>query len=163
MAHLPQAVYVLQRTVSHMKKNNLDNWSNDYPNATVLARDIKRGNLYVAKASNQQYISAIMTLDEEQSAAYAGVNWQRKAGKVLVLHRLAVHPLYLRQGIARKMMKFMENHALTNNYNSIRFDVYSKSLGAIQLYETCGYTRVGKVYFLHKGTTAPYWCYEKLL
>mgnify|MGYP001041463899 CR=1 FL=1 len=161
----PNALSVLKATVTQMHQNNLFNWTLKYPSAHQLKNDIIQGTLFIALLQGQ--CAAIMTLDERQSIEYETVSWLSKATavgfKCLVLHRLAVNPLFNRQGVGRKMLVFMENYARKNQYTTIRFDVYEKSKGAINLYEQQQYTRVGAVLFLHKGNNDAYYCYEKLL
>ena len=91
-----------------------------------------------------------------QSPEYSQISWSTNGRRVLVVHRLSVHPKFQSKGIARRFMIFIEEFALRNKYSCIRLDAYSKNLAALRLYERMEYQRLGKVYF-------PFYCFEKVL
>jgi len=102
---------------------------------------------------------AYFAIDEEQPSEYNNINWITHGEKVLVIHRLAVLPEYQDMGIAKKMLKFIEEFADENGYTSIRLDAYSENRKALKLYENHGYKRVGKLYFPNREVH--FYCYEK--
>lgn len=64
---------------------------------------------------------------------------------IFVIHVLAVHPDFLRQGVASAMLRFAEEEAKRQGIKSIRLDVYEKNIAAIKAYEKCGYQFIDKV------------------
>ncbi len=45
---------------------------------------------------------AYVAINEEQSPEYSQINWFTDGRKVLVIHRLSVHPEFQGKGIAKK-------------------------------------------------------------
>lgn len=81
-------------------------------------------------------------------------------GKVLIIHRLAVHPLFQNQGFAKRLMDFAEDYAINENFSSIRLDAYSANEKVLRFYEAREYKKRGEVYFPDRKL--PFYCYEKL-
>jgi ribosomal protein S18 acetylase RimI-like enzyme len=70
----------------------------------------------------------VVSINSIQEDEYRSIPWEDKNGKILVIHRLAVHPKYQRKGYASKLMDFAEMPGFDNNYSSIRLDAYSEIL-----------------------------------
>jgi ribosomal protein S18 acetylase RimI-like enzyme len=134
-------------------------WTDNYPRPEHLAQDIEDGCLYALTEGNE--VAGVVAVNEMQDAEYATIDWQDKDGKCMVIHRLAVHPKYQRQGFATMLMDFAEAHAATNTYTSIRLDAYSGNQDSCRFYEKRGYIKRGEVNF--PGRTLPFPCYEKQL
>lgn len=141
-----------------LRRENIFQWNDNYPAPETITTDIENRHLYIY-IQNGQCAGAIC-LNEDQSPEYLPLPW-RDNGKILVIHRLAVHPLLQKQGIARKLMDFAENFAAGNGYTSIRLDAYSGNPRSLALYEKRGYQKAGEVYF--PGRIAHFNCYEKVL
>lgn len=56
---------------------------------------------------------------------------------------IAVSEKYRRQGIAERIMNFLDKEAVKRNCENITLEVAENNLSAISLYEKCGYTAVG--------------------
>lgn len=158
-ANLAQAMSLIEACIVHMEGEGIHQWDKRYPSPELIGNDIAQGNLYLFRDGGE--LKGIAALNEEQSFEYGGVKWLTSGGKILVVHRLAVHPLWQRKGIAARLMDFAETHARRNGYTSIRLDVYTANPAAVRLYERRGYVRVGQVYF--KTAEMPFFCYEKVM
>ncbi len=90
---------LLVACVANMRANNIDQWNAEYPNVETMMKDIESEHLFVMKDNDAYY--GIVTLNEEQEKEYSSVNWQCE-GKILVVHRLAINPIYQSQGIGKK-------------------------------------------------------------
>lgn len=145
--------------ISQMRAKGNDQWNENYPDLAVVTADIRERCLYAAKGNEK--ILGVITLNEFQDEEYRTVPWQRKEGKILVVHRLAVAPQFQRKGVAGKLMDFAESKAVQENYAAIRLDTYSNNPGAIRFYERRGYIKKGQVRFPYRDL--PFLCYEKLL
>lgn len=111
---------------------------------------IRKGELCVGAA----------TFNQKQEEVYQHIGW-RGSEPVLVVHRLCVDPVFQGQGLARKMMIFGEKVALEQGCASIRLDAYSGNPGAVGLYESLGYLKMGSVTFPRRDL--PFYCFEKIL
>lgn len=72
-----------------------------------------------------------------------------------------MHPTFQGKGIAKTILKFIEEFSNKNNYACIRLDAYSENKNALKLYENFGYNKVGEVFF--PGRKLPFYCYEKYI
>ena len=63
------------------------------------------------------------------------------------------------RGIARALMTFLESHAASSGYSSIRLDAFTQNPRAVRFYDRCEYRRAGQVRF-RKGD---FTCSEKEL
>ncbi len=135
-------------------------WNENYPHPEAFLVDIERGELFVMEIEEE--IAACITVSTLKDEVYDPVRWLTEDGKNYYIHRLAVHPVYQQQGIARKLMDFAESYARENNGVSIRLDTFSKNLRNQQFYEARGYSRLEEIYF-PKQSEFPFYCYELLL
>jgi len=123
-----------------MQQNGVIYWNQDYP-SRAIPEDLKEQCLY--KLVDKGCILGILSLNEKQDKSYAQLSWQFK-GSILVVHRLAVHPMAQRKGIASKLMNFAEDFARQNKYNAIRLDTYNQ--GFMQdFYKKLNYQVAGNV------------------
>jgi len=143
-----------------MLDENVDQWNYDYPSIEVIEMDIEAKEQYVIL--DGETVVGTIVLNDSQDEQYHNVHWKSKREKVFVIHRLAVHPDYQNQGIAKKLCQYAEEMAIKHNYLSIRLDAYAGNKGSNRLYQKLGYTRAnGFCYFRKKAI--PFYCYEKIL
>ena len=65
----------------------------------------------------------------------------------MVVHRLATHPSWQGQGLARQLMTFAEEYGRANDYAAIRLDAYEANPNSQGFYHKMGYTKTGYVQF----------------
>lgn len=143
-----------------MKQQGIFQWNEYYPTKGAFEIDCKRGELY-SYLSNKIIIGCI-TVSTHKDEEYKKVDWLTRDTHPYYIHRLAVHPLHQKKGIAQQLMTFAENLARNQNCNSIRLDTFSKNERNQRFYEQRGYKKVGKVYF-PKQSDAPFYCFELVL
>lgn len=140
-----------------MKQQGYTYWDN-YPKKHQTVSDINNGHLY--KHSEEGIIKAVITLDEEQFFPWSRVHWKLKE-KPLIVHRLAVHPLYQRKQLGHTLMHYAESIARDNNHTALRLDVSADNIAVNKFYVSLGYELAGTVYLPVRDY--PFNCYEKLL
>lgn len=101
----------------------------------------------------------VIAINEIQDEEYKSIHWQNNDGKILVIHRLAIHPRSQKRGLAKQLMDFAEDYAVTNNYSSVRLDAYSGNQRVLRFYENRDYKKQGEVFFPKR--ILPFYCYEK--
>lgn len=162
LAQSPQANEIF--SILYLCKKSLDKqgifqWTDNYPTLSIVEEDIKKQCLYVAVLHGR--CAGIINVSDDQEPEYSAVAWTYNTGKILVIHRLAVAPMFQKQGIARALMDFAELHGIANNYSSVRLDAFSSNKRVLQFYENRGYQKRGEVFF--PGREFPFFCYEKSL
>ena len=145
---------------SDLKKKGINQWDRYYPNRFIVKLDLKEGNLYGILPDHNKLVGAIV-VDTNQSKKYRKLYWEDGEGNPLVIHRLAVHPLYQGKGYGKRLLQFAEEFARLNEYSSIRLDVFCVNDGAVKMYERSGYQERGTIHFPFRS--APYKCYEKIM
>jgi ribosomal protein S18 acetylase RimI-like enzyme len=146
---------------AHMRDNGIDQWDENYPDIDSLKHDLETQTLFTYR--DESLIKGIVVLNESQDEEYAQINWSTSdTDKNLVVHRLAVHPDFQGQGIARKLMDFAEQFAKSKQYDAIRLDTFSQNPRNQKFYKNRGYTELGSVYLKYKKEH-PYFCYELIL
>ncbi|MEM6724880.1 MAG: GNAT family N-acetyltransferase [Bacteroidota bacterium] len=149
-----------QACVRRMHERGIDQWDEYYPSRQQVLLDIATNTLY--GVYHQDQLWGLVVLNEIQDKAYADLEWQTDAEKVLVIHRLAVHPSRQGKGIGQVLMEFAERKALQNQYEAIRLDGFSENKALHTFYLGLGYTHIGDIHLEGQRAQA-YHCYEKLI
>lgn len=142
-----------------MEKDGVYQWTEHYPTLKIIRNDIQEGYLYCL--TQNEKIVGVVNISDIQEPEYKTIHWQNNDGKILVVHRLAVHPQFQKQGLAKKLMDFSEDYATKNNYSSVRLDAYSGNERVLRFYENRDYKKRGEVFFPKREL--PFYCYEKQL
>jgi ribosomal protein S18 acetylase RimI-like enzyme len=146
--------------IKDMNEHGMDQWNDIYPKDYIFGSDIEKGTLFTVK--NEETIVGIIVLSREQDKEYEAIHWSDGTGKFILVHRLAVHPKWQRQGIATQLMDFAEAYGRDNGFTSIRIDTYSHNPRTLTFFEKRGYERKkGEIFF--PETDKPYYCYEIFL
>lgn len=151
-----EIVNIIKAATNDMDSKGIYQWDEIYPDEATLISDINNNGLYVY-INEEKNIEGIIVLNENEDEAYSHLNWKYNDGKHIIIHRLCVHPKYQGRGVARKLLKFAEEFAVNNSYESIRLDAYIQNQRACRFYENAGYVKRGIVTF-RKGD---FYCYEK--
>jgi len=116
-----------------------------YPVRDVAEKGIQDDSLFVFRM-NGRIVGSII-LNHEPELNYDKVDWGVNAGwnEVFIIHTLVIHPHFLKQGIASKLMKFAETYAREQKMKAIRLDVSVNNHAAINLYEKMGYIYIDTV------------------
>jgi GNAT superfamily N-acetyltransferase len=156
MIDLDSVFRLIREAIGHMEEQDIPQWDDIYPGRAILKVDIERRQLHVMEEGG--IIVGCITLNEEQAPEYREVPWAYE-GRVLVVHRLTIRPLYQGRKYASCLMDFAEKAAKTDSYNAIRLDAFTLNSSAVALYEGRGYRKAGTVR-LRKGL---FHCYEKTI
>jgi ribosomal protein S18 acetylase RimI-like enzyme len=160
ITNLAEILNLVHECIKDMNAHGMDQWNDMYPKDAIFIADIEKGTLHTMR--NEEQIAGIIVLSEEQDPEYETIQWIDTDGKVLLVHRLAVHPRWQRKGIASRLMDFAESFGKDNGYTSIRLDTYSQNPRTLKFFEKRGYARKnGEIYF--PETDKPYYCYEIFL
>ena len=160
MQDLPEIWEIIESCTKHLQSRGINQWDETYPDLGIIKEDVENGYAYIGRDSDEciAYVALNEKFDDEDPECRR-VNWSSSGEKALYIHRLAVHPERQGKGIAKKMLRFIEDLAAKNNYSSIRLEAYSANEAAIKLYENSGYTKAGETYY--SFMELPFYCFEK--
>ena len=151
---------ITEACAAHMIAQGIYQWNEHYPSRAVFQQDIANGQLYVYLHESQP-VGCVM-FSKEKDALYNSIHWQTPDGNNLYIHRLAVHPNFQGQGIARQLMDYAEAHAQQEKCTAVRLDTFSKNPRNHRFYKARGYQQLGDVIF-PKQSEYPFHCFEKIL
>ena len=157
---IPHIKKITEACAQHMIDQGIYQWNKNYPSLEVLTKDVKANNVYVY-ILKEEIVGTVM-FSMEMDDFYCEIDWLTQDAKQLYVHRLAVHPSYQKQGIARGLMDFGEALAKEKKCLSIRLDTFSQNPRNNRFYQARKYQQVGQVFFAQKSEH-PFYCYEKLL
>ena len=149
---------ILQQAIQRRKEDGSTQWQDGYPNPEVIQKDIEKGEGFVL-ADGETIIgySAVLINDEPAYEKIEG-KWLTNDDFV-VMHRVAISEKYLGKGLAKMILKYIEEFAVSNNIYSIKADTNFDNIVMMKIFESSGYTYCGEVYF--RGS--PRKAYEKVL
>jgi GNAT superfamily N-acetyltransferase len=149
---------ILQQAILRRKEDGSTQWQDGYPNPEVVQKDIEKGEGFILVAGKTIIgYSAVLINDEPAYEKIEG-NWLTNDDFV-VLHRLAISEKYLGKGLAKMIIKYIEDFALSNNIYSVKADTNFDNIAMMKIFENLGYTLCGEVYFRGGSRKA----YEKVL
>lgn len=148
---------IISNCIESMNSQGIYQWDKYYPTSDIIENDLKCDDCYVLK--NNEKCIAYVAINGDQAPEYNHVKWLSDGRKVLVVHRLCVDPEFQGKGIAKAILKFIEDFAAENNYSSIRLDAYSGNEKTLKLYENFDYKKAGLFYLPERDI--PFYCYEK--
>lgn len=149
---------ILQKAIARRKADGSNQWQDGYPNPEVIQNDIEKEAGYVLTDGNTILGYCAVFINDEP--AYEGIDgrWLSN-GDFVVFHRVAIAEEYLGKGLAKEMMKFIEDFALAHQIYSVKADTNFDNIPMMKSFEKAGYTYCGEVYF--RGS--PRKAYEKVL
>ncbi|MDR2501867.1 MAG: GNAT family N-acetyltransferase [Oscillospiraceae bacterium] len=138
-------IYAFYRTaIAKMHAGGNPMWDeNDYPTAQLIARDAARGKLFALWIDGAP--AAALVIDEEANDAYRGVPKDFVPLRPAVIHRLCVNPAFQGCGLSRLIMQKAEELIARRGHDGILLDAFAQNNIAVSLYESLGYTNLGKV------------------
>lgn len=128
-----------------MEENiNFPKWSPEHPSNQSIAEAVKNGEQYICVESGKTLGAVVLSTDPE--GFYEAGEWSRylREGEYLVIHALAVNPLFERRGVGTFMVKECIELAKRSGFKALRLDVVPENFPAARLYQ--------KMNFAHAGT-----------
>lgn len=119
--------------------HGIDQWSETYPAYQNFAKDLAEDGLFVV-IENQRIIASISVLNENDPF-YTELTW--KTSGALVIHRLMVHPDYMRQKIGTELFRFAIEKARAEGYPSVKVDTHPDNIRMQNLILSMGFVYRG--------------------
>lgn len=157
LTDLPEIMTIVAEVVPLMQATGNQQWSDTYPNTTVLTRDIELNQLWVAEHNGQLAgVTAITTAPEPDYAA-TGIDVTIPA---VVTHRLAVSPRFQGLGIAVALLNHADEVARKYKIGKAQADTNTMNQAMQRLLERSGYKNLGEISLAQKPGLS-FYCYEK--
>lgn len=135
--------------IKNLNEKNIYMWDNEYP-FCEFQNDINKFEMYVIEKNNK--IIGAFSICKYDDPEYNVIDWKNKDKSFVYINRLAISLLEQGRGYAKLGIKYIEDYATKNRFESIRITVNEKNIPAIFLYEKLGYKKVKKgVYILNDG------------
>ncbi|RFC54845.1 GNAT family N-acetyltransferase [Brumimicrobium aurantiacum] len=149
---------ILKQAIERRKKDGSNQWQDGYPNKDVISLDIQKEVGYVLLLENEVVgYSAILINDEPEYNNIQGA-WITNEGFV-VYHRVAIAEEHIGKGLAKELLKHIDEYAIQNNIMSVKADTNFDNPAMLNLFKKNGYKYCGEVFF--RGT--PRKAFEKIL
>lgn len=149
---------ILQQAILRRKEDGSNQWQDGYPNQEVVQKDIEKEKGFVLLEGETIIGYCAVLINDEPEYDNIEGKWLTN-NDFVVFHRVAISTKYLGKGLAKMMIKHIEDFALNNNIYSIKADTNFDNIPMMKLFEKLGYTFCGEVYF--RGS--PRKAYEKVL
>jgi RimJ/RimL family protein N-acetyltransferase len=149
---------ILKDAIKRRKEDGSNQWQDGYPNMEVVKSDIEKkiGFVFTQNDTIIGY-SAVIINDEPDYINIEG-KWLSDQD-FIVYHRVAISEEFLAKGMAKKMMKLIEQYALSKNIYSLKADTNHDNIPMMKIFEKLGYSFCGIVYI----RKSPRRAYEKVL
>jgi RimJ/RimL family protein N-acetyltransferase len=149
---------ILKDAIKRRKEDGSNQWQDGYPSMEVVKSDIEKkiGFVFTQNDTIIGY-SAVIINDEPDYINIEG-KWLSDQD-FIVYHRVAISEEFLAKGMAKKMMKLIEQYALSKNIYSLKADTNHDNIPMMKIFEKLGYSFCGIVYIRQSPRRA----YEKVL
>jgi GNAT superfamily N-acetyltransferase len=137
---------ILQQAIQRRKAEGSEQWQDGYPNPEVVFQDIEKGVGYVITFNNRIIAYTAILINDEP--AYFNIEGQWLTNQdFVVYHRVAVADAFLGQGVAKRMLAYIEDYARQNQIYSLKVDTNFDNAAMLTLLQNNGYVYCGEVYF----------------
>lgn len=157
-SEIPQIWIILQQAIARRKKDGSNQWQDGYPNPEVIKNDIDENAGFVLTEGDTIIGYTALLINDEPAYEKIEGKWLTN-GDFIVFHRVAISETHLGKGLAKKLMNFIEEFAITNNINSVKADTNFDNFAMMTIFEKMGYSYCGEVHFRGSARKA----YEKVI
>lgn len=156
---LPSLMRIVRRVVPLMHSQGNFQWDETYPNEAIFLADIDRKHLWIAEIDGT--VAAVVALTTDPEPDYIHADWDITQ-PALVVHRLAVDPVFRGAGLARALLLKAEEVAIAQNLFIVRADTNTQNQATQRLFPSLGYRFAGEI-SLQSRPGRRFLCYEKQL
>ena len=157
-SEVSQIWQILKDAIKRRKKDGSNQWQDGYPNMEVVKSDIENKIGFVLTQNDTIIGYTAVIINDEPDYINIEGRWLSDQDFV-VYHRVAVSEEFLAKGMAKKMIKLIEQYALSKNIYSLKADTNHDNIPMMKIFEKLGYSFCGIVYI----RKSPRRAYEKVL
>ena len=149
---------ILKDAIQRRKEDGSNQWQDGYPNMDVVKNDIERKIGFVLTQNDNIIGYTAVIINDEPDYINIEGKWLTNQD-FIVYHRVAISKKFLAKGMAKKMMKLIEEYALSKNIYSLKADTNHDNIPMLKIFEKMGYSFCGTVHIRQSPRKA----YEKVL
>ncbi|MFA7745675.1 GNAT family N-acetyltransferase [Salinicoccus roseus] len=157
---LERVVEIKEKVLPLMIGAGNTQWSEEYPDMDRFRKDVEAGSLYVYEEDG--ILDGFVVVDNDHPEPYDEIEWEVACAESRAMHRMAVDPSRQGRGIARKMMKEVEDRLEAEGTRAIHTDTSLENERMQKQFEKNGYIFRGKLH-LDDNEDDWYVAYEKVL
>ena len=158
MSETPQIWEILKQAILRRKEDGSNQWQDGYPNPEVVQNDIEKGQGYVLLEGETVVGYSAVIMNYEPAYDDIDGKWLTN-DEFVVIHRVAISEQHLGKGLAKMIIRYVEDFALDNNIYSVKADTNFDNIPMMKILENSSYTLCGEVLFRGSARKA----YEKVL
>ena len=136
---------LLQMAILRRKQDGSNQWQDGYPNMEVIKNDIQKKYGYVLTSNDEIVGYCALLINNEPEYLNIEGKWLTN-NDFIVFHRLAISEKFLNKGLAKKMVSFIEQFAISKNIFSVKADTNHDNTPMLKLFKTLEYSFCGTVY-----------------
>lgn len=145
-SEIPQIWIILQQAIARRKKDGSNQWQDGYPNPEVIKNDIDKNAGFVLTEGDTIIGYTALLINDEPAYEKIEGKWLTN-GDFIVFHRVAISETHLGKGLAKKLLGFIEEFAISNNISSLKADTNFDNFAMMTIFEKMGYSYCGEVHF----------------
>jgi GNAT superfamily N-acetyltransferase len=157
-SEIPQIWVILQQAIARRKEDGSNQWQDGYPNPDVIENDIDQNAGFVLTEGDTIIGYTALLINDEPAYEKIEGKWLTNVDFV-VFHRVAISENHLGKGLAKKLLGFIEEFAISNNIYSLKADTNFDNFAMMAVFEKLGYSYCGEVHL----RASPRKAYEKVL
>lgn len=154
---------IIEDAREFMRKFDMDQWQNGYPNEEVFRQDIALGECYLAICDDEMAgVMVVTTTPEKCYEEIVGQGWLTDKQAYMTIHRMAVSGKYRGTKVAEQMISFAEKICVGQNRTSLRVDTHKKNFAMQRFLEKQGFSYCGVVDYKDTAGDTLRVAYEKV-
>ena len=138
-------ISIIKEAKEYFKKNNIDQWQDNYPNEETILNDINNETSYVLVKDNNIVATASISFEEEKTYKNIDGNWLTN-DRYVVIHRIAVSNDYKGLRLSSTILDNAKALALKNSIHSIKIDTHKDNKAMQRVLKKNNFTYCGIIY-----------------
>jgi RimJ/RimL family protein N-acetyltransferase len=151
---------IIKQAQEYLKKHEINQWQDEYPNIETIKNDICNKNAYVLLKDNKIVGTVAVSFEEEKNYDFIYNGEWLSNNKCAVIHRIAVDDNSKGLGLSSLIVKNIEEACLNEGVHSIKVDTHKENESMIRLLQKNGFEYCGIIFLLDKSERI---AFEKIL
>lgn len=140
-------IEIIEEGKVSLKKAQIPQWTDGYPNRETIMEDIDKGYSYVLVNNGEIVGTAalIYGVEETYKKIFEG-EWLSELEECAILHRVAIKESEKGKSLAVRIIEFVQEDAKAKGMESIRIDTHRKNKSMRKMIEKSGFEYCGIIY-----------------